>query len=231
APQPDFRIPERLSPGFTPFPDLELEAMYHDQVQTWITYQTAVAVHAIQENPDADLVMIYIEQPDGSGHQFTLTDRRQPTNPADNTSIGTPGNPSGPTGQDAAKTKRCPGYREFAYQPAGGAVEATLNTIGSHRGGEPRRDVVVVSDHGMAPFHTAVSLRNLLANAGVNVNPLGIRTTGPAANVYVNLQGREVGGTVPADSSPAGYAALVAQVAAVLRAAKAPPGFHNPTRT
>src|SRR5262249_33198764 len=25
APQPDFRIPERLSPGFTPFPDLELD--------------------------------------------------------------------------------------------------------------------------------------------------------------------------------------------------------------
>src|SRR5262249_33280018 len=89
APQPDFRIPERLSPGFTNFPDLELEAMYHDQVGTWVAYQTAVAVHAIRENPDADLVMIYIEQPDGSGHQFTLTNRRQPTNPTDNTSIGT----------------------------------------------------------------------------------------------------------------------------------------------
>src|SRR5262249_34791566 len=44
APQPDFRIPERLSPGFTPFPDLELEVMYEDQVRTWIAYQTAVAV-------------------------------------------------------------------------------------------------------------------------------------------------------------------------------------------
>ena len=30
APQADFRIPERLSPGFGPFPDLELEAMYED---------------------------------------------------------------------------------------------------------------------------------------------------------------------------------------------------------
>ncbi|PYN85936.1 MAG: phosphodiesterase [Candidatus Rokuibacteriota bacterium] len=228
APQPDFRIPERLSPGFTPFPDLELEAMYHDQVQTWIAYQTAVAVHAIQENPDADLVMIYIEQPDGSGHQFTLTDRRQPTNPTDNTSIGTSGNPPGATGQDAAKVKRYAGYLEFAYQQANGAVEAILNAIGSHHGGEPRRDVFVVSDHGMAPFHTAVSLRNLLANAGVNVNLLGIRTTGPAANIYVNLQGREAGGTVPADSSPTGYAALVAQVAAALRAAKDPHGFYNP---
>ena len=33
SPQPDFRIPERISPGFGPFPDLELEAMYEDQVR------------------------------------------------------------------------------------------------------------------------------------------------------------------------------------------------------
>ena len=40
SPQPDFRIPERLSPGFTAFPDLELEAMYEDQVETFIRYQS-----------------------------------------------------------------------------------------------------------------------------------------------------------------------------------------------
>src|SRR5262249_13431834 len=51
----------------------------------------------------------------------------------------------------------------------------------------------------------------------------GIRTTGPAANVYVNLQGREAGGTV----LPADYPALVAQVAAALRAAQDPHGFYN----
>jgi len=62
----------------------------------------------------------------------------------------------------------------------------------------------------------------------VNVNLLGIRTTGPAANVYVNLEGREAGGTVLPDNSPTGYAALVAQVAAVLQAAKDPLGFYNP---
>ena len=224
APQPDFRIPERISPGFTAFPDLELEAMYHDQVTTWTEYQTSIALRAIRENPDADLVMIYFEQPDGSGHQFTLTDRRQPTNPADNTSIGTPGNPAGATGQDAAKIKRYADYLKFAYQQANGGVEAILNEIGSHRDGDPRRDVFVVSDHGMAPFHTAVSLRNLLANAGVNVNLIGIRTTGPAANIYVNLQGREAGGAV----SAADYPALVAQVAAALRAAKDPHAFYNP---
>jgi hypothetical protein len=224
APQPDFRIPERLSPGFAGFPDLELEAMYEDQVKTWTRYQIRVAVRAIEENRDADLVMIYFEQPDGSGHQFTLTDPRQPTNPTDNTSIGTPGNPPGAPGQDQDKIKRYARYLRFAYQQASHAVEAVLDAIGSRHDGEPRRDVFVVSDHGMAPFHTAVSPRNLLANAGVNVNLIGIRTTGPAANIYVNLQGRESGGTV----TPADYGALVSQVAAALNAAKDPHAFYNP---
>jgi hypothetical protein len=103
APQPDFRIPERLSPGFTDFPDLELEAMYIDQVRTFTAYQTRLAQRAIRQNPGADLIMIYFEQPDGSGHQFTLTDPRQATNPVDPASVGTPGQPPGATGQDLAK--------------------------------------------------------------------------------------------------------------------------------
>ena len=88
APQPDFRIPERLSPGFAGFPDLELEAIYQDQVRSFVDYQTRLALRSIEQNPDADLVMIYIEQPDGSGHQFLITDPRQATNPLDASSIG-----------------------------------------------------------------------------------------------------------------------------------------------
>jgi Type I phosphodiesterase / nucleotide pyrophosphatase len=223
APQPDFRIPERLSPGFTSFPDLELEAMYLDQVRTFTKYQTRVALRAISENPDADLVMIYLEQPDGSGHQFTLTDRRQATDPLDARTVGTPGNPPGALGQDRAKIARYRRYLEFAYQQANDAVEAILDAIGS-RHGAPRRDVLVVSDHGMAPFHTAVSLRNLLLGAGVDLSALGLRTTGPSANVYVNLQGREAGGTV----APADFAARVEQAAAALRGAVDPNSFYNP---
>ena len=98
APQPDFRIPERLSPGFTNFPDLELEAMYEDQNKTFIRYQTQLATRAILKNPGADLVMIYIEEPDGSGHQFTLTDRRQATDFRNPNTIG--------AGQDPQKVAR-----------------------------------------------------------------------------------------------------------------------------
>jgi hypothetical protein len=68
-PQPDFRIPECLGPGSGPFPDLELEGMYLDQVESFTAYQRNLALHAIAKNPEADLVMIYFEQPDGSGHQ------------------------------------------------------------------------------------------------------------------------------------------------------------------
>jgi len=151
-PQADFRIPERLSPGFTTFPDPELETIYEDQVRTFVRYQTRVAERAIDRNPDADLVMVYIEQPDGSGHQFTLTDRRQSSDPRNAGSIG--------NNQDQAKVARYDGYLKFAYQQADRAVRRVMDAAG------PAANVFVVSDHGMAPFHTAVSMINILRMPG-----------------------------------------------------------------
>src|SRR5262249_30913408 len=110
APQADFRIPERLSPGFGPFPDTELEAIYEDQVRTFVDYQTRVALRAIERNPDADLVMIYIEQPDGSEHQFLLRDPRQASNPRDPATIG--------ANQDPAKRAREGGLLKTPYRGA-----------------------------------------------------------------------------------------------------------------
>ena len=77
----------------------------------------------------------------------------------------------------------------------------------------------------MAPFHTAVNLSNVLASAGIDTSLLGIRTTGPAANIYVNLSGRESAGVV----EPADYPALVDRIATVLRNAVDPNPFYNPT--
>ena len=215
-PQPDFRIPERLSPGFGDFSDEELEAVYRDQVKTFVDYQTRVALLAIKKNPGADLVMAYIEQPDGSGHQFTLTDPRQATDPLNPDSIG--------AGQDRRKVARYAGHLRFAYQTASDAVERVIKAVGVDRSGVPLADVFVVSDHGMAPFHTAVNLGALLTAAGINTGQIGIRTTGPATNIYVNLEGREAGGTV----SPTAYQTLVESVANVLRAARDPNGIYNP---
>jgi len=207
-PQADFRIPERLSPGFTTFPDIELEAIYEDQVKTFVQYQTRIAERAIQQNPDTDLVMIYIEQPDGSGHQFTLTDRRQATDPRDPNSIG--------NNQDRAKIARYDRYPQ---------VRLSAGRPGGHadHGSGPGKQLIVVSDHGMAPFHTAVNMTNILRNAGVDTTQLGVRTSGPVANIYINLQNRETGGTI----DPATYTNLVMQISTAMKNATDPNSRFN----
>jgi predicted AlkP superfamily pyrophosphatase or phosphodiesterase len=199
APQPDFRIPERISPGFTNFPDPELEAVYEDQVESFVNYQTNLGLRAIKQNPGADLVMIYIEQPDGSGHQFTLTDPRQATDFTNPNTIG--------AGQDQQKIRRYQTYRDAAYRVADQAVKRIIDAVGT-TDGVPNSNIFVVSDHGMAPFHTAVNLANLLANSGIDNTKVRAYSTGPAANIYINLQGRESGGTVP----PSEYSALQQQI-------------------
>ncbi len=204
APQPDFRIPERLSPGFATFPDLELEAIYEDLVTSFVDYQTRVALRALAKEPDADLVMIYIEQPDGSGHQFLLTDRRQPTGISDPSSIG--------TGQDPAKIARYRGYLQRAYRVANDAVQRIIDAVGTDGHGRPRSNVFAVSDHGFAPFHTAVNLNAYLASRGFNSSVVRAITSGPAANVYINLAGRERNGIV----TPAEYIVLQRQIAEAL---------------
>jgi predicted AlkP superfamily pyrophosphatase or phosphodiesterase len=204
SPQPDFRIPERLSPGFTNFPDSELEAIYEDQVRTFVDYQTRVALRAIAQNSDADLVLTYIEQPDGSTHQFLLTDPRQATDFTNPNTIG--------QGQDRAKIERYQKYVQTAYYNANRAVQQIINAAGTDKRGRLKSNIIVVSDHGFAPFHTAVNLNNFLASRGFDNTKVRAVTSGPAVNIYFNLQGREPNGTV----SRSEYAALQQQVVQTL---------------
>jgi Ca2+-binding RTX toxin-like protein len=200
APQADFRFPERINTGLSAFSDAELEAIYTDQVKSFVNYQTKVALRSIQKNPDADLVMTYIEQPDGSEHQFLLTDSRQPSNFTDPNTIG--------AGQDPAKVSRYQTYIQAAYQSANAAVQSIIDSVGTDRNGVPKSNIIVVSDHGFAPFHTTVSINNILKNSGdpVLADPNKVRAvnSGPAVNIYINLQGREPNGTV----TPQEYVAL-----------------------
>lgn len=207
APQPDFRIPQRISPGFTPFPDEELEAIYADLVDTFTDYQTRLALRAIERYPNADLVMVYFEQPDGSFHQFLLTDPRQPSNPLDPNSIG--------AGQDAGKVARYAQYRARAYQAANQAVQRLINAVGVDANGVPNSNFIVTSDHGFEPFHTAVQFNNFLSANGINPGKVRAITSGPAVNLYINLQGREPDGNV----TPAEYVALHKQLRNLLHAA------------
>ncbi|WP_228014467.1 alkaline phosphatase family protein [Fortiea sp. LEGE XX443] len=205
APQPDFRIPQRISPGFNAFPDTELEAVYADLVRLFVDYQTRLALRAINQNPDADLVMVYIEQPDGSEHQFLLTDPRQPSEPTNPSSIG--------AGQDQAKVARYRTYVQTAYRAANNAVQRIINTVGTNRQGVPNSNILVVSDHGFSPFHTAVSLNNYLISRGFDLTRVRAITSGPAANIYISLQGREPNGVV----TRAEYVTLQQQIVTALR--------------
>ena len=160
--------------------------------------------------------MLYIEQPDGSGHQFLLEDPRQPsdfTNPA---SIG--------AGQDAAKIARYRAYRETAYKVASRAVQRIVEAVGTDAGGRPKSNIIVVSDHGFETFHTAVNMPAFLASRGFDPAKVRAVTSGPAANVYINLQGREPNGTVGRDE----YLLLQEQIASALGAlVDANPNYTN----
>lgn len=206
ADQPDFRFPERINGGLSAFTDAELEAIYEDTVRTWVPYQTAVAVRAIQQNPDADLVMTYIEQPDGSFHQFLLTDPRQPTDPTNPNSIL--------AGQDPAKKARYAQYLRNAYKAADDAVEAIIQAAGGvDANGKPVANVLLVSDHGFDIFHTAVNMSGFLTAQGFSNTQVRAYTSGPAAHIYINLQGRESGGTV----TKAQYRTLQQQIVTALQ--------------
>jgi hypothetical protein len=142
-PQADFRIVERIDAvpsTFASFPDTELEAIYEELVREFVTYQTNVALRAISRFPNVDLAMIYIEQPDGSEHQFLAIDPRQATNPSDPNSIG--------PNQDPAKLARYRGYIATAYQVANHAVQRVINAVGTDASGVPNGNILVVSDHG-----------------------------------------------------------------------------------
>lgn len=205
APQPDFRIPERLSPGFEAFSDLELEAAYQDQVRTFVDYQLRVVLHAIDRNPDADLVMGYIEQPDGAGHQFLMSDPRQASDFRNASTIG--------ANQDPLKRERYRRHLGNAYLVANDAIQRIVDKVGLDAEGTPRSTIVVVSDHGMAPFHTVVNLPAYLARRGFDPTKVRAVTSGPTTNVYINLMGRHPAGTV----TPAEFLALQDRIENALR--------------
>ena len=222
APQADFRFPERINAGLTKFSDTELEAIYGDQVKTFVDYQTKVLLRSIQQNPNADLVLGYIEQPDGSEHQFLLTDPRQATDFTNPNSIG--------AGQDAAKVARYQKYVETAYQVANSAVQKVIDAVGVDASGTPNSNVIVTSDHGFSPFHTAVSMNNLLKNAGFDSNKVRAIVSGPAVNIYINLKGREAAVAGVTQVEVAQYLTLQKQVLETLKGAiDTNPNYTNGT--
>jgi predicted AlkP superfamily phosphohydrolase/phosphomutase len=165
------------------------EQTYMQQLARLPVFIKDAALYAAA-NYEWDLLMTYQPHPDEAGHQFLLVDPRQAGY------------------DDAAKRARFWGYIEDAYALADSNVKDIMDNLGGDT------NYVVISDHGMAPFHTFVQFNRTLRNNGFDVDdtsydgdPPDVRaiTSGGQGHIYINLAGREPGGTV----APEDYDAMV----------------------
>ena len=170
----------------------DLEAAYGDAVLRYV-------LGTLQ--PDTDLALVGYPFTDEASHQFmalyTPTDIDGAPNPYFDDDNG-----------DGNKDNRVAireGYVRSAYHEA----DAKLALARSLMGGNP--NTIASSDHGFAPQWYAVNADKVLQDAGLQgsaqtgncrVAPSGATLAkacwaGGTAQMYVNLNGREVGGTVP----------------------------------
>src|SRR5262245_61614888 len=160
------------------------EATYMEQLERLADYLNDAMLFAIK-NYEFDLLMGYQVQTDEAGHEFTLVDPRQQTF------------------EDSAKRQRYAEYLERAYQIADRNLKEIIEAAKLWK-----TNIIAVSDHGMAPMHTVAFPNRILRAAElVSVTSAGAVdpassltnavTVGGAANIYINLEGREPTGIVP----------------------------------
>jgi predicted AlkP superfamily pyrophosphatase or phosphodiesterase len=209
----DFENVFRFWPAEPDFFQLEAgridEATYMEQLERLAVYLKDAMLFAM-ENHDFDLLMGYQLQTDEAGHQFFLVDPRQQTF------------------EDNAKRERYAEHIEKAYQIADRNLKDIIEAADLKK-----TNIIAVSDHGMASMHTFVYPNRILRDKGlvsvivtgtgtVNVDAATSQTnavtSGGAANVYINLQGREPSGIVPQEQ----YADLQKQIADVFKAINDP---------
>jgi len=179
------------------------EATYVEQgLDLRKAYGDAVLEYILGDlQPDTELAMVGYPVTDEFSHQFmalvTPTDIDGAPNPYYDDDNG-----------DGVKDDRVAireGYIRSAYQEA----DAMLAEARSLMGGDPT--TFAASDHGFAPQWYAINAGKILADAGLQApeqvgNCRAAATTnkakacwaGGAAQIYVNLAGRDPGGTVPA---------------------------------
>jgi len=81
------------------------------------------------------------------------------------------------------------------HQTVNNTVERIIDEVGTDSEGKPNSNIIVVSDHGFAvPFHSCCYQQ--LSAGGFDNTKVRAVTSGPAVNIYINLQGREPNGTV-----------------------------------
>ena len=160
------------------------EATYMEQLERLAVYLKDATLLAMRRH-EFDLLMSYQVQTDEAGHQFLLVDPRQQSF------------------DDTAKRERYAEHIERAYQIADRNLKEIIEAADLRK-----TNIIAVSDHGMAPLHTQGFPNRILRAAGLvsvtssgQVDPVTSQTnavtSGGAANVYINLQGREPTGIVP----------------------------------
>jgi predicted AlkP superfamily phosphohydrolase/phosphomutase len=159
------------------------ETTYMEQLERLADYLNDAMLLAIKKH-EFDLLLGYQVQTDEAGHEFLLVDPRQQSF------------------EDAGKRERYAGYLERVYQIADRNLEQIIDAAKLSK-----TNVIAVSDHGMAPMHTFGFPNRILSAAGLlSATPAGgvdpansmtnAVTVGGAANIYINLQGREPTGIV-----------------------------------
>lgn len=154
---------------------------YEDISTRFVYWLTDVALYT-RERYKPDLLMFYAPQIDHEEHEFLLTDPGQP-------------------GYTPEKSAEYLGYVEWAYRLADKVVGRTLETMDSDD------NLFLVADHGMDPVRSMLEPNRQLKDAGLLVldqtgkvdtsaSKAYAFTSGSAAHVYVNLEGREQGGIV-----------------------------------
>ena len=120
-PQADFRIPERIGVGLATYPDMELEAVYEDLVETFVEYQTNVALRSIARKPDADLVM-NLHRAAGRLLSPVSSHRSRASPPIPTTPTASGGTQTAPP----ARVVRYQNYLKAAYRAVNRAVQRII---------------------------------------------------------------------------------------------------------
>jgi predicted AlkP superfamily phosphohydrolase/phosphomutase len=178
------------------------EGDYFEMVEMHFRWMMDVAVY-VYTTYQPDLMLTWQGPVDECGHQFMLVDERQWN----------------------YSPQRAAAYADLyrrAHQLADENLGLLLEVLDLDEAA-----IFVVSDHGMAPIHSYVNVNVALIQAGLMVledtvsyyidtarTKANAVTSGGAVHVYVNLAGRERGGSVPSED----YEEVQEEVIAVLSA-------------
>ncbi|MBT2640534.1 alkaline phosphatase family protein [Bacillus sp. ISL-39] len=158
---------------------------YEEISERFVNWVTDVSLF-IKNEYQPDLLMFYAPQIDHQEHKYLLTDPRQPD-------------------YSPEKSRKYMEYIEWSYKVADKVVGKTVNSL------DGNDHLLIVSDHGMEPAHSALEPNKVLKDNGLLVldsdGKIDLKRSkaiavpsGSAAHVYINLKSREKHGIVPEDN-------------------------------